>query len=124
MKIEVSTGEIVDKFTILKIKLEKVDSNTDKFANIKKEYDMLKQCVKELNISEILINEMYDVNKTLWEIEDNIRILESKKIFDDKFVTLARSVYITNDIRFSVKDKINKMTLSDLREEKILPLYE
>lgn len=124
MKIEVSNGEIVDKFTILKLKLEKADPNSEKYFNIKKEHDMLKQCVRELNISEIFINEMYEVNKTLWEIEDNIRSLEAKKAFDETFVNLARSVYITNDIRFSVKDKINKMTLSDFREEKILPLYE
>jgi hypothetical protein len=124
MKIEISNGELVDKFTILKIKLSKALEGSEKYNNIKKEYDYLKDCILELNIPDILIDELFDINLKLWNIEEDIRLMEKEKDFKDQFISLARSVYITNDIRFSIKTKINNLTFSSLKEEKILPLYE
>jgi hypothetical protein len=124
MKIEVSNGEIVDKFTILKIKLSKSIEGSEKYNNIKKEYDYLKECILELNIADILIDELYDINLKLWNIEEDIRLMEKEKDFKEQFISLARSVYITNDIRFAIKTKINNLTFSSIKEEKILPVYE
>jgi hypothetical protein len=63
------------------------------------------------------------VNESLWDIEDKIRIKEKEKEFDSEFIELARSVYITNDIRFTLKNKINIITLSKLVEEKSYESY-
>jgi nicotinic acid phosphoribosyltransferase len=123
MKIEVSNGEIVDKFTILKIKLGNCEPNTEKYNNILNEYNALKEAVDIFNIDNCLIEELFEINKALWNIEDEIRILENNKQFDQKFIDLARSVYITNDKRFFIKKKINLSTNSNFKEEKILPKY-
>jgi hypothetical protein len=123
MEIEVSNGEIVDKFTILQIKKEKC-SDQDKLKNIEKELNYLSSVVSSLNIPEELINSLKTTNRKLWKIEDDLRVFEKRFIFDDDFIHLARLVYITNDQRFSIKDKINQITNSNFREEKILPNYE
>ena len=65
-----------------------------------------------------LYRELVEVNSKLWEIEDELRILESKSIFDESFVQLARKVYFTNDERFLLKNKINDLTNSEVREQK------
>jgi hypothetical protein len=123
MKIEVSNGEIVDKFTILEIKKEKCyDSN--KLFNIERELNYLSIIVSSLNVPVDLIESLRDINKKLWEIEDEIRTFEKKFIFDDDFISLARLVYYTNDKRFEIKNKINNLTNSNFKEEKILPDYE
>ena len=123
MKIEVSNGEIVDKFTILEIKLRNSDSD-QKSKQIAKEMMYLSPIVEELNVPSDLIDGLRDVNQTLWNVEDELRVHESDNNFDEEFVRLARLVYHTNDIRFSFKSKINKITNSDLTEEKILPKYK
>lgn len=122
MKIEVSNGEIVDKLTILEIKKERCLDNS-KLENIQKELSFLKEVVNELNVSEELIDELRNVNQKLWNIEDEIRECEVKWKFDDDFIQLARSVYYTNDKRFEIKNKINSITNSNFKEEKILPNY-
>jgi hypothetical protein len=121
MKIEVSNGEVVDKFTILLIKLE----NSDKLNihNIKKEYDYLEQCVLSVDAPRDLIDELLSINRSLWKIEDQLRIMESEKNFSEKFIELARMVYITNDRRAMIKKDINLKTNSQFVEEKILPEY-
>ena len=124
MIIEVSNGEIVDKYTILKLKLKNSFPASLKYFNIHEEYTILKQAVGELNVTDNLINDLYEINKTLWDIEDKIRIKEQNKQFDQEFIELARSVYITNDKRFLAKNLINNLTKSNLKEEKILPNYE
>jgi hypothetical protein len=63
------------------------------------------------------------VNRELWNIEDDIRVCESKWKFDDDFIQLARSVYYTNDKRFQIKNEINSLMGSNFKEEKILPKY-
>jgi hypothetical protein len=122
MKIEVSTGEIVDKYTILQLKKEKCKVQS-KLKNILIELNFLTPIVESLNLPKNLTFELKDINSKLWEIEDLIRVCESEKKFDNQFIELARSVYITNDMRFKVKNQINQITKSQIVEEKILPEY-
>ena len=121
VNIPVSLGELLDKISILEIKNEKI-LNESKLKNIKKELIGLKNVLEELNInlSEIddLYKDLFKINLTLWEIEDSIRILEKNEDFGKQFVELARSVYITNDKRFEVKNEINKLFNSEYVEEK------
>lgn len=124
MKIEVSNGEIVDKVTILKIKLEKI-SDLNKISNIEKELKYLIPMLDIIKISENdkLFKDLYDVNLKLWDIEDKLRIMEKNKIFNDDFISLARSVYYTNDKRFNIKNEINIKTSSIFIEEKSYEKY-
>ena len=69
------------------------------------------------------IEELYQVNASLWNIEDQIRVAEKRKDFDSEFIFLARSVYITNDKRFDIKNKINEECGSELKEEKSYEKY-
>lgn len=119
MQIEVSNGEIIDKITILKIKLEKI-KNQEKLINIQKEYDLLSQFMQKIRVDEShpLFQNLYQINLKLWEIEDHLRIKELNKEFDAEFITLARSVYFTNDERADVKREINNISGSELFEEK------
>jgi len=118
MKIEVSNGEIVDKLTIIEIKLENI-RNEQKLANLKTEYEVLDQAVALIIAkSDPLYIELLEINKKLWVIEDRIRELEKSKDFGSEFVEVARSVYFTNDLRSEVKRKINEKTNSKLIEEK------
>lgn len=123
MKIEVSNGEIVDKLTILEIKHEKCYDNS-KLLNIEKELNYLKTIISFLNIPEDLINSLREINKKLWDIEDDIRLCEKRFIFDENFISFARLVYYTNDKRFEIKSKINQNSNSNFKEEKILPKYD
>jgi hypothetical protein len=123
MKIEVSNGEIVDKYTILKIKLNKAAPMSQQYFNIHEEYTALQSAIKFLNIEENDIESLFKINKKLWDIEDDIRRLEKLKQFDESFIKLARDVYITNDKRFEIKKRINDLYESKIKEEKILPKY-
>ena len=123
MKIEVSNGEIVDKLTILEIKLRNSDCD-QKSKQIVKEMTYLSPIVEELNIPDEMIDNLRVVNQKLWDVEDALRVHEYNKDFGDEFVKLARSVYHTNDSRFYHKSVINDLTNSDLTEEKILPQYK
>jgi hypothetical protein len=124
MKIEVSNGEIVDKYTIIKIKLLHADRTSEKYVNLQNEYDVLNSAVDIISVEKLLIDELYEVNKKLWDIEDKIRVFEQQKKFDEEFIELARAVYTTNDKRYSIKQWINQTTKSKLVEEKILPIYK
>lgn len=124
MKIEVSNGEIVDKYTILKIKLKHCESLTEKHRRINDEYNILHEAVNNLKIDGDLIDQLTEVNEALWNIEDKIRIKEQEQSFDDEFIELARSVYITNDRRFLIKKQINLISNSEIIEEKILPTIQ
>ena len=114
----VSVGELIDKITILEIKL--IQMNGIKLKNIDKELKLLKYIVKDkkLEIDINLINKLKEVNKNLWQIEDNIRLKESNQEFDKEFIQLARSVYKENDRRASIKKEINQRYNSELVEEK------
>ena len=120
MKIEVSNGEIIDKYTILCIKLEKI-KNLAKLEYIKKEHDYLKNKISEIGIENKYIIPLLNINEKIWEIEDNIRLKEQKKEFDDEFINYARDVYINNDKRAELKYKINRLTKSNFCEIKELP---
>ena len=119
MKIEISTGELADKVTILAIKLEKFKDEAKK-ANVKKEYDILTVPLNDagITVGSKEFQDLKNVNLKLWHIEDDIRIKEQKKEFDNEFIELARSVYFTNDIRAEIKKDINLRFNSDLVEEK------
>ena len=123
MKVEVSDGEILDKLSILEIKLDKIE-NVQKLTNIQKEYDTLKETIGEPPWYEHVFRnygfywQLKEINETLWEIEDEIRIKEKKQEFDSQFVELARLVYKTNDKRAQIKKEINIHTKSNLLEEK------
>ena len=117
MYIEVSTGEVADKISILLIKKEKI-TDVDKLENINKELSSLIEHFP----AEILIDKLYSllcsVNLSLCEIEDAIREKERLGEFDNEFIELARQVYITNDSRASLKMRINITYNSDMVEEK------
>ena len=68
--------------------------------------------------------ELVDVNTKLWEVEDELRVIENTKVFDDKFIELARAVYYTNDKRFRLKDRINNLTNSEIKEQKDYKEYK
>lgn len=123
MKIEVSIGEIVDKLSILDIKIRKI-TNTDKLVNIEKEYLYLHEIVfADLNVNIDIYNQLLIINEELWDIEDKIRIKEKNKEFDEEFIDLARLVYVTNDIRYETKSLINLKYGSDFKEEKSYEPY-
>ena len=119
MKIEVSNGEIVDKITILQIKSDRI-KDKDKLVNVNKELSYLLPILVDIGIDEQheLFIELLGINKVLWEIEDNIRFKDNLNEFDNIFIEIARSVYITNDKRSVVKKKINDLTGSNFTEEK------
>ena len=117
-KIPCSIGEIYDKITILNIKKQK-SNNKIKLNNINKELDLLKDTINDIKISDNLYNELYNINLTLWEYEDNIRIKSSKKEFDNQYIQLAENIHITNDKRYLIKKKINNLFDSTIKEEKI-----
>ena len=119
MKIDISNGELVDKVSILSIKIRKFES-PHKRENVQKEYDLLLPMMKHMGISESSTNfqQLLDINLRLWEIEDQIRKKESKGEFDQAFIQLARSVYMENDKRSKVKREINEITGSLIIEEK------
>ena len=119
----ISIGELIDKITILEIK--QIYMTGIKLKNINKEMKLLKNILqdKNLEINIDLIKNLKQINKKLWEIEDNIRIKESNQEFDEEFIKLARSVYIENDKRASIKKEINQKYNSDLVEEKSYKNY-
>ena len=125
MMVEISNGELLDKLSILKIKMENIYDET-KLINISKEYEELNRLSKKLlSIHGIqdLFDKLYEINTELWKTEDLIRSKEKLKEFDKEFVFYARNVYITNDLRFKIKSKINTLTDSYFVEEKSYERY-
>ena len=126
VSVHVAPGELVDKITILGIKLERI-KNEAKLANIKIEFDALTRARDEAiptseKLDQLTI-ELRKINEALWDIEDNIRDCERAKVFSEKFVKLARAVYFTNDKRMGVKHTINELLGSRLIEEKSYAVY-
>ena len=120
---EISAGELLDKLTILEIKLYKID-NLEKKKVIREEIKALKEVADKLvdwnkntDIT-LLYSKLRTTNEKLWVIEDKIRIHEKEKNFDKEFIELARSVYISNDERFKIKSKINMLMDSNIKEIK------
>ena len=118
---EISPGELLDKISILEIKLVKIKDEKS-LNEINKEYESLVK-TKKLHIEltkelEKLINEIKKINLILWNIEDKIRICEKNKNFGREFIELARSVYLNNDKRAKIKSDINKILASSINEIK------
>jgi hypothetical protein len=113
--IPVSVGELLDKITILEIKSMFTDDEyVTKELN---DLNEIRATITQYTVDHM--NQLREVNKKLWKIEDKLRKLEEEKIFDEEFIELARSVYITNDERAKIKREINELTNSNYREIKI-----
>lgn len=127
IRVPVSAGELIDKMTILEVKSERM-SDAIKLANVQKELDLLNKTWEENRPEaadiETQKGELKEINGQLWEIEDEIRLLEGKRDFGDNFVKLARAVYVTNDVRAEIKKSINNALGSELTEEKSYADYQ
>ena len=118
---EISAGELIDKISILEIKLEKIKNKASQ-DEINKEYNILKE-VQNSSIEmteklKTLLKEIKDVNLNLWNVEDKLRICEKNKDFGQNFIKLARDVYLNNDKRSKIKSKINEVLGSNIKEIK------
>jgi len=123
MKIEVSHGEIIDKLTIIEIKLNRI-KDENKLLNIQKEYEILNKAASGiLKKTDPLYQQLFEVNSKLWDIEDLCREFERKKDFGEEFIQTVRQVYLNNDERSRIKNKINLRTGSSLVEEKSYEEY-
>ena len=119
--IKTSPGEFLDKLTILEIKSERIRDHK-KLENVERELAHLRVIWSESSLSKVdvsaLLSELREINESLWEVEDQIRLKESANQFDDEFIQLARSVYLTNDRRAAIKRELNITLGSELLEEK------
>ena len=126
IQIETSAGELIDKITILEIKKKKV-LDKKSLDIINKEYSSLIDSMeKNLKVNEEikgLWHQLREINNTLWDIEDEKRLCEKNKKFDEKFIELARNVYKYNDQRAKIKSKINDLTGSNIKEVKQYTKY-
>ena len=114
----ISIGELIDKITILEIKKNKLQNS--KLENVLKELSFLRKLMEkhQIEITDDLFTQLKEINLTLWNIEDQIRIKEKNKEFDNIFIELARSVYFNNDKRAEIKKRINRLSNSEITEEK------
>jgi hypothetical protein len=118
--IPVSVGELIDKLSILQVKKIKI-TNPEGLKYVSEEFELLyNQSEVYFKVNEIksLYESLTEVNSTLWDVEDKLRVFESEKKFDQEFIELSRKVYYTNDERFRLKNEINLITLSKIREVK------
>jgi len=124
--VEVAPGELIDKITILEIKLKNIEDEA-KLANVRREYKILMETyranIEETDALRTLIDELRAANAKLWDIEDDIRDLERAKDFGDAFIALARSIYRSNDRRAAMKREINELLNSSIIEEKSYATY-
>ena len=118
---EISAGELLDKISILEIKLEKIKDKTSQ-KEVDKEYKMLKEVhnssIKVTEKLKTLLKKIKEVNQNLWNIEDKLRFCEKNKDFGKNFIELAREVYFNNDKRSKIKSEINKILMSNIKEVK------
>jgi transcriptional regulator of nitric oxide reductase len=121
IKVPVSPGEVLDKITILEIKSERM-SDPEKVANVRVELALLQETwnenIRDTDVIQGLHAQLKEINEALWEIEDDIRDKERAKEFDERFIELARAVYVTNDRRSEVKKELNLHLGSEIVEEK------
>ena len=121
IQIPISPGELLDKITILQIKSERIDDPA-KVTNVRTELDMLQKVWRESVTDDDQIRalsaELKSINEALWEIEDDIRDEERNKRFGERFIELARAVYVTNDKRANAKKNVNLHLKSSIVEEK------
>ena len=126
ISVPVSPGELVDKITILEIKAERI-TDEEKLQNVKTELELLVQVWETVSLDTEAILPLKEtlkgINQALWDIEDQIRIKESRQEFDQEFINLARSVYVQNDQRAAAKKQINVLLGSKIKEEKSYAEY-
>ena len=118
--IPVSVGELIDKLSILQVKKLKI-TNPEGLKYVSEEFELLySQSEVYFQVNEIksLYESLTEVNSALWDVEDKLRVFESEKKFDNEFIELSRKVYYTNDERFRLKNEINLITSSKIREVK------
>ncbi len=124
--VPVSPGELLDKITILRIKSARIE-DAAKLANVRLELQALERVWVDSGAAALAASEdeaaLQRVNESLWEIEDLIRDREAAQQFDARFVSLARSVYLTNDERAEIKKRINNALGSRIVEEKSYKPY-
>jgi hypothetical protein len=122
----VSVGELIDKLSILHVKQTKI-TNEEKLEYVNKEFELL------YNLSsgyldnpeiELLYHQLVETNSKLWDIEDRLRVIETERKFEGEFIDYARKVYFTNDERFRLKNKINNISNSEIREVKEYVKYQ
>jgi DNA repair exonuclease SbcCD ATPase subunit len=127
LSVPVAPGELLDKISILEIKIERID-DPDKRHNVEREHDLLiglwHASARETAEITRLRTELKTINEQLWEIEDEIRDCERRREFGDRFVELARAVYRTNDRRAAIKRQINEQLGSAIIEEKSYAAYD
>jgi len=123
---EISAGELLDKLSILEIKLNKI-KNPALLKEIKKDYNIINEAknknINSSNVINVLYKDLKKINEQLWEIEDKIRLCEKNSDFKDKFIQLARDVYLKNDKRSKIKLEINKILGSNIQEVKQYTQY-
>jgi len=121
--INVSIGELWDKYSILLIKKDKI-KDLNKIESVNKELKFLDKNMSKYSFSDNKIfHNLKQINEKLWDIEDKIRIKELNKVFDNEFISLARSVYIINDKRAEAKKEINNIYNSEIYEVKEYQTY-
>jgi len=124
--VPLSPGELLDKITILRIKVARIQ-DAAKLANVKRELSLLEKTWKESGAAAhdvaLVERALENVNERLWDIEDRIREKEARQTFDRDFIELARAVYICNDERAAIKKRINLQLGSSLVEEKSYKQY-
>ncbi len=126
IKVPVYPGELIDKLTILEIKAANI-SDAAKLANVNVELQLLQDTWRSSAFANANVEaewkQLRDINKKLWDIEDEIRDKERERKFDQEFIELARAVYVTNDERAAVKKAINTKLGSKIVEEKSYAKY-
>ena len=118
--IPVSVGELVDKITILKIKLNQI-KDKKKLVNVQHEHDALTSLNEYVTIQKDVLEQqqqLMEVNLRLWFLEEDIRHYEKTNFFESAFIDVARKIYKTNDERSRIKKEINVLCNSELVEEK------
>lgn len=120
ISIQIGVGELMDRYTILKIKLDEI-KDEEKSKNVKREYEYISEIISKLEEKEgiqELVDDLFETNGELWDVEDELRYLEKLRQFDDNFINLARMVYKLNDERAAIKKLINVLYGSEFVEEK------
>lgn len=113
MKVDISNGELIDKITILEIKMDMIKSES-RLANVRKELDIL----RKLEFPTPLKRDLKSVNEKIWHCEDKIRFLTKERLYSESFIECAKQIHILNDERASIKKQINIETASEIVEEK------
>ena len=127
INVSISVGELIDKITILEIKLSKI-ADTNKKLNIKHELDLLNKEYRNIHDVDreikLYFEQLKGINLELWDIEESIRNCERERSFEEKFIDLSRKIYIKNDLRFEIKNQINRRFSSEIIEEKSYSKYQ